>query len=123
MKSILTVITALLIVSSVNSQTFRLKTTEDAEKVKTEQLNIEGKVFECRVSESLNYSIERVSQKTGKAYRQYLGYYIGKELKLLDSTSLQYVEKPVFSNKDQSKYWVFTLNSNGWPKKIYLTKV
>ena len=75
-------------------------------------LVIEGKKFNCQVTNSGNYSIFRTSVKTGNLYKQYLGY----------KTEFIYDNQKVFTD-NKGKYWTLLLNKNGYPKKFYLEKV
>ena len=99
-------------VGSVNAQSgFKLAKKVQIEKV-SYQLTIEGKVFEVfRTEKGQNYVL-RVSKKTGKEYKQYLGYEYGERFNGLS----------VYTDSKEERFWVLGLNASEFPSRIYLTK-
>lgn len=78
----------------------------------TKNLTIEGKQFVVTVSSTNNHSIQRVSKKTGKPYKSYLGYL----------TTNKFKNKLVFTNHNQTRYWVLALGRTGYPRKVLLNR-
>lgn len=101
-----------LSVALFSQEIFSLKTRPLVNQSSSDTLIIGGKTFITSISAKGNYSIKRVSKKTGNKYRQYLGYL----------TKHKFDNKLVFTNHNLSKYWILALGRTGYPKKIILNK-
>lgn len=110
MKTIL--ITLLVLITlSAQAQQFTLKESESSQPT-TETITIAEKQFNGGYSANGSIYIMRVSSKTQKEYRSYLG----------TRTDLDFETHPIWTNKAQDKWWYFVIGDGGYPKRIYLEK-
>jgi hypothetical protein len=113
MKNLILILTLSIISLSSYAQTFKLAETENTiEKKETVyQLKVAEKTFTAYLTKVGQNYILRTSAN-GNEYKQYLGYDYGSDFN----------GRPIYTNKEQSEFWVLGLSKSGYPKKIKLEK-
>ena len=111
-------LTSFLIVACYSAATAQNFTMVEAEKVapKVENVSVESISVDLMVAPSGAYYVNKVSKNTGKPYKQYLGY----KTDHLFSDGNTRENEVVYSNKDQTEYWVLGFTKNGTLKKYPL---
>lgn len=110
LKKRLSVILLLFISVVSYSQNFELKETKKS--IKDTVITIDSLEFNININSSGNYFQVRTSKKTGNEYRYYIGY----------KTDFFYLEKEVFTNSKQDKFYFLSVNKNGNLSKRELVK-
>lgn len=107
-------LTSFIIVLSYNAataQSFKLAQTKVSKSITVETVTIDGAQVQLKKLATGNYYVDRVSAKSGKQYKQYLGY---KTAHLYNGSEF------IYSNKDETKYWILGFTRNGTLKKLEL---
>lgn len=95
--------------AAANAQTMTFTETSTVTTAAT--VTVGGKTYDGGTSRTGSIYINRVSGKTGGAYKQYLG----------TPTKNVHNGNVVFTNKDGDEYFYYTVNTEtGWPKKVSL---
>lgn len=94
---------------NLGAQTFVRATTDQS--VET-TINIAGKDFPGGIGKTGAVYIYRRSSKSGKRYKQYLGY----------KTPHTFEGQQVYRDKTITEFCVYELNNQGYPKKVVLNK-
>ena len=118
MKNVLLVILLSLVSVYSFGQGFS-KPTKSSNPTETVTINIDGKTFQAGKTSTGNLWVKRVSQKSGKEYKMYLGKPTGKFF-TENSKKYEVYEK---NHRDGSKsYYYYTLAKSGYPSSHKLVK-